>query len=363
LYELVWSEPVRTIAARFGVSDVALKKACQRASVPTPERGYWAKLEAGKPVTKVALAPRMPGQSNDVAFNEGRHWYPSWTREELAGPVPPPPVFPEAIEPIRSRIETGLGSVKCPIRTTAWHTAIQKLLLQDEARRKKAETSPYGFSWDEPLFTTSIEQRRLRILNALFLTMGKFNGKVTVRGRDARDLSVSFDRQHVFVALEVEKSGNNPSTMKPGERLRFSILKGFGSPEARATWVDDADATLEQQLTIIACQVVLTAELQLREAALYQHQWRTEQKARIEKEEEQRRLERVRLEAERQRQEEQSAWTHFSKRLKRFGSPTRSARMSRTWARVWTEPTKSASPNTKLGLRGRLHKRIGSIPP
>jgi hypothetical protein len=44
-----------TLAPNFGVSDVALKKRCKKLGVPTPPRGYWAKLEAGKKVRKEAL--------------------------------------------------------------------------------------------------------------------------------------------------------------------------------------------------------------------------------------------------------------------------------------------------------------------
>lgn len=47
LYELVWSEPMQAIAPRLGLSDVGLKKACNRMRVPTPGRGYWAKKAAG----------------------------------------------------------------------------------------------------------------------------------------------------------------------------------------------------------------------------------------------------------------------------------------------------------------------------
>ncbi len=48
LYDLVSTEPVRTIAQRMGVSDVWLKKCCSRADIPVPDRGYWAKLRAEK---------------------------------------------------------------------------------------------------------------------------------------------------------------------------------------------------------------------------------------------------------------------------------------------------------------------------
>jgi len=57
LYEQVWSKPMTKVAADYGVTGTALKKTCDRHHIPTPERGYWAKLEFGKRVNKEALPP------------------------------------------------------------------------------------------------------------------------------------------------------------------------------------------------------------------------------------------------------------------------------------------------------------------
>jgi hypothetical protein len=63
LYELVWSEPMKNLSVRFGISDVALKKNCARADILTPDRGYWAKKEGGEePLsTVIAGAPARYG--------------------------------------------------------------------------------------------------------------------------------------------------------------------------------------------------------------------------------------------------------------------------------------------------------------
>lgn len=61
LYRLVWTAPVTEIAARLGVSDKGLAKACRRAQIPVPGRGYWAKVEAGQPLGRDALAPAPAG--------------------------------------------------------------------------------------------------------------------------------------------------------------------------------------------------------------------------------------------------------------------------------------------------------------
>ncbi|WP_440639798.1 hypothetical protein ACSHT2_00155 [Bradyrhizobium sp. PUT101] len=43
------------VAAEYGVTSTALKKTCNRHKIPTPERGYWAKLGHDKPVRQVSL--------------------------------------------------------------------------------------------------------------------------------------------------------------------------------------------------------------------------------------------------------------------------------------------------------------------
>ncbi len=48
LYEEVWKEPVLIVANRYGVSNVALAKACRKLAVPLPPRGYWARIRAGR---------------------------------------------------------------------------------------------------------------------------------------------------------------------------------------------------------------------------------------------------------------------------------------------------------------------------
>jgi len=74
LYALVWSEPMKTLSGRFGISDVALKKTCARAKIPTPDRAYWVKKEGGK----------SPMQESDARVRCKRHFpsvCPVWRKE------------------------------------------------------------------------------------------------------------------------------------------------------------------------------------------------------------------------------------------------------------------------------------------
>lgn len=55
LYDLVWREPLNKLAARFQMSDVALRKRCIKHRIPLPGRGYWRRLETGGAVRRAVL--------------------------------------------------------------------------------------------------------------------------------------------------------------------------------------------------------------------------------------------------------------------------------------------------------------------
>ena len=57
LYREVWQYPVTEVAKKYAVSDVAIHKICKSLNIPTPPRGYWEKLRAGKKVDVFPLPP------------------------------------------------------------------------------------------------------------------------------------------------------------------------------------------------------------------------------------------------------------------------------------------------------------------
>ncbi|WP_051320579.1 hypothetical protein [Cupriavidus sp. amp6] len=83
LYELVWSEPMLKVAAGFGVSSSYMARVCTLLNVPRPERGYWAKLAAGKSVKKPSLPDARPGDELVWSRGDGH--------QEVTRPLPKPP--------------------------------------------------------------------------------------------------------------------------------------------------------------------------------------------------------------------------------------------------------------------------------
>ena len=65
LYEEVWIEAVTTVAKRYGISDVALRKICRKLAIPLPPLGYWAKIAAGKKLPTPPL-PKYSGPAEIV---------------------------------------------------------------------------------------------------------------------------------------------------------------------------------------------------------------------------------------------------------------------------------------------------------
>ena len=69
LYDLVWKTPIRKLAVDFGVSNVAVAKACKRLNVPRPPRGYWAKLAFGKKIQKPKLPQSATGAPSSTVID------------------------------------------------------------------------------------------------------------------------------------------------------------------------------------------------------------------------------------------------------------------------------------------------------
>lgn len=55
LYDLVWTEPLLTLSKKFDISDVGLRKTCQRHDIPLPKVGHWQKVRSGKKTHRPAL--------------------------------------------------------------------------------------------------------------------------------------------------------------------------------------------------------------------------------------------------------------------------------------------------------------------
>lgn len=270
LYDRVWADPVRVVAQELGVSDVGLRKICLKADIPVPERGYWAKLRAGKASKPASLPKRGPGMPDAVYVGESSRYgfYRSDPEAELAEPLPVEPQFDEAIDEVRARVAAKVGKVSHERKLTAPHPLIRNLLAEDEKRRLKPKDTPWGLSSADPLFGSAFEKRRLRVLSSLFNSLQKFGAQPWVEDVEARKVGVVVGGERVSFRLD------HPSA-KPGRDGRWQTKAGWAdelrlsiSGEGAKTWSDTEEHGLEVHLTEVVVQLITAGELSYRASAL-----------------------------------------------------------------------------------------------
>jgi hypothetical protein len=61
------------VAEELDISDVALKKICDKHRVPTPPRGFWAKRAAGKPTKQIGLHNTADPQAELIVIQGSRN--------------------------------------------------------------------------------------------------------------------------------------------------------------------------------------------------------------------------------------------------------------------------------------------------
>lgn len=300
LYELVWSEPMRTLAKQIGISDVAIAKHCRKSDVPVPERGYWNKLQAGKSVVKTGLPAADLGTPSRITMSGelGTELLSRITGQPGVGEN-------EDIDLLAERFRKRLGAVTAPRNFTRIHPAIAALLRKDEQYRQERAANAY--SWHQPRFDSAFERRRLRILNGIFLGSARVGGDAWVRGDYAREIGLRIGDRSVMFELDhtgkPSRPGYTPTPPPEGKqaKLRLRIDPHYSPSGGATSWEDKEGSPLEDQLTDIVIGLAVESERSHRARLEQQIKWRREMK---EKEE---RIAREKKEAEERRERENLA--------------------------------------------------------
>ena len=167
---------------------------------------------------------------------------------DLSTPEPPLPTFDETLESVAARLRTQIGTVRRTRDLEAAHPRIQKLLDADEQRRARQAESRYP-TFDDPVFETNFEKRRLRVLNSLLRALDRLNVNVSIDGREARtlvahvgDFSVGF----TIDGVSVKTASTQPKGVSGPMRCQLMALCGGDQPIE--TWTDAEGQPLETRL-------------------------------------------------------------------------------------------------------------------
>lgn len=312
LYELVWSEPIKNVAPRFAISDVALSKICRKHDIPRPPRGYWAKLTAGKPVTQVPLPKRRLGMPRAIDLNRRHQWHSALPDDPATIEIPPTLEFSEPLENLVGRVRKMVGKVTVPRDLSQAHHQVRKLLDRDDERREAQHKQKHHSSFDNLLFDSPFERRRLRLLNAIFIGLGRNGVRTSIRGKDPDQFEFAVGEQNLSFTLDhpgIRRYGSRwgDEAERPSSLSMHLEIKSWRSLDGlQLIWKDEPGEKLERQLCGVVVTMIVAGELQYRfgEIAkrehLIEHKAYLIEKAKREAEEERKRL------AEERRQREQA---------------------------------------------------------
>jgi hypothetical protein len=308
LYDEVWAEPVRTVAKRYGVSDVALRKTCQKLAVPLPGRGHWARVEAGR-IPPRRVLPKFSGATVIV-----RNRRVPDESQKLAQPEPEHLVARRAFE-ARPENKVIVGETLDNLHPLV--AATEKALRRRKSRDKWGYPLPYSRATLDLAVSDDALPRSLRIMDALAKALasrgmplradreGRKRTFVSVLGEDIpirvfekstraeRPLTVTEKRS---LREDVRAYIPNRYTYHPAGMLTMSVVGDYGP---RCTVSDGKRARLEDKLNdfIVSLEAEAVQRKRDRERQEQeQREWRAQEQQRIERE--------IRRSEERQRLEE-----------------------------------------------------------
>lgn len=296
LYQLIWSKPITQLAEDFGLSDVALAKKCKHLDIPRPERGYWAKVASGKPVSKA----KLPAPRKDQAE---RVWITKRTTQNAKEPYVITESICKEIDPLQ------LPENRITVRTD--FRGAHRLSRQTRSVLRRGRKDDYGRLFaviDKPFLDVSVSRgvldRTLLIFDDNLVALEEHGftvnadfdnwGRCTHIIRGEVTMSISAFKRAARTECKVDEKQKREFwwtiqryDYAPSGKIEFRLDRGW--PFCNRRWVSLKSVTLEERLTDIVCEIIESAELL--EIALK----RQEEKEQRERDEQRRQIEQRQL--------------------------------------------------------------------
>ena len=330
LYDMVWKTPICRLAKTYGLSDNGLRKVCKKLHVPTPPRGYWAKLRHGHDVSPAPL-PALPEDAPDVHVI-----YRGTGEREEAG------ARPKEHGSDRVSSELDVPPITVPSRLRAPHP----LIVQTRDGLNRPFTDQFGRVQPRGGIHLAIDsssaRRALRILDALLKHAERLGFEAGVAGeRRKRKAYLAIDGERVSFHLmeklhRTEREDKEPDwpwrsrrwDYEPTGRLRIELVDVRGHSAGRKQWSDGKRQRLDDLLASVLRGVY--------DAAQASKRWREEVE----------RWRRERKEAERRRREEQERRAAEQARRKDLEVQANQWKQSQTLAAYLDEVERQAAQRT-----------------
>lgn len=199
LYNLVWKKPTSQIAKEYGLSDRGLGKLCERHGIPTPPRGYWAKVAAGQKPKKPPLLFADSDKSDKTVLSQIKKVLsnnPQLTEEFVSDEMK------EVIEYERDPKNKIIVPKKC----SNFHKVIKKY---EEER----------LEWTSKKTLSSFQRRKYRILSTFLYALEDRNFNVYCENTLGK-IKIQYEYDYVFLGIyEITKRQKKILTEQEKRRL------------------------------------------------------------------------------------------------------------------------------------------------
>ena len=263
------------LAPTYGISDVMLKKICRQMDIPTPPRGYWAKVQNNIRVDKVKLPKLKIGQPTT-------YWIQKRDQVSSKAETEDEKFSEEAIQ-ILAHINAG-KPIKVAKRLAAPHPMIEKT----RQILSKSGTDQYGIltgSWKKGVLdirvSSNMLSRALRIFDAIIKYFNRQAVPVVVENAHrCRDTHVViFEEKVSFFLREPVRRSDHQLNKEDKEELKrwphtyfqkFDYhpsgclvleIDGYWAHGLKSRWMDGKKKRLENQLHDFVCNVIKFADL------------------------------------------------------------------------------------------------------
>jgi hypothetical protein len=328
LYEEAWSEPLTRLGKKYGLSDNGVRKVCIALNIPLPKAGHWAKIAAGRQISRTPLPenskitvyvchpkpaePSSQEKTEDAIWLEQRESFESDPANHIVVELQPKKFHPLLLETRSRLIEKVKESAKQIVeaqkeanrpRGGVWEPNINSASLSYFEQRGQILDL---YKRDMPFrFTPLTYERGLAIANALFYSAEK-RGFEIIKAKDKNNLCIKIDGGEVNIRIseklldevvdpknlsEIDRLISRTKIKVPTDTLRLHLSSAGTSSETEIA--DTDDKLLQDNLNLVFCKIyklVIRSKAKHREWAEWRRKCAEENRQREERE-------KVRLEA------------------------------------------------------------------
>lgn len=263
LYDLVWSEPLTSIAKKFETSDYVLRNACKDFNIPLPKSGHWMKIQFGKPVYIEPLDENYDGP-NDVSLSENPN------PEKIVSVS----VELSPFEALKTEIENDKKvSLIVPDRLTKPDKLIESLKNELEDKTGYSSDGNRIKAWDQlnVLVTKANVGRALRFMDTFIKALRARGHDIEIRNSETYVLIYS-EKIKISCREKAKRVAMTDRSYSYTE-LRATGILSFNIDEYNAREWKDGKLKLEEQLSSILAKLELEGKRKQEETIEREKRW------------------------------------------------------------------------------------------